>query len=68
MLEPIGYSDMYRATDVPTQNADFGIVFIHIERYNIMCSHAIIAITKLATYSVWIEKVEPQATVLIEAP
>ena len=68
MLEPIGHSDMYRDTIVPTQKADFGIVFVHIEGYNIMCGHAIIAITKMAIYSVWIEKVEPQATVLIEAP
>ena len=33
-----------------------------------MCGHAIIAITKLAIDFGWIEKVEPQATALIEEP
>ena len=33
-----------------------------------MCGHATIAITKLAIDSGWIEKVEPQTKVSIEAP
>ena len=31
MLEPRGHSDMYGAIVVPSQKADFGVVFIHNE-------------------------------------
>ena len=68
MLEPRGHCDMYGAIVVPSQKADFGVVFTHNEGYSTMCGHATIAITKLAIDSGWIEKVEPQTKVLIEAP
>ena len=68
MLEPRGHSDMYGAIVVPSQKADFGVVFIHNEGYSTMCGNATIAITKLAIDFGWIEKVEPQTKVSIEAP
>ena len=68
MLEPRGHSDMYGVIVVPSQRADFGVVFMHNEGYSTMCGHATIAITKLAVDSGWIEKVEPQTKVIIEAP
>ena len=68
MLEPRGHSDMYGAIVVPSQKADFGVVFTHNEGYSTMCGHATIAITKLAIDSGWIETIEPQTKVSIEAP
>ena len=68
MLEPRGHSDMYGVIVVPSQRADFGVIFTHNEGYSTMCGHATIAITKLAVDSGWVEKVEPQTKVLIEAP
>ena len=68
MLEPRGHSDMYGAIVVPSQKADFGVVFIHNEGNSTMCGQATIAITKLAIDFGWIEKVEPQTKVSIEAP
>ena len=68
MLEPRGHSDMYGVIVVPSQRADFGVIFMHNEGYSTMCGHATIAITKLAVDSGWVEKVEPQTKVLIEAP
>ena len=68
MLEPRGHSDMYGAIVVPSQKADFGVVFTHNEGYSTMCGHATIAITKLAIDSGWIEMIEPQTKVSIEAP
>ena len=68
MLEPRGHSDMYGVVVVPSQRADFGAVFMHNDGYSTMCGHATIAITKLAVDSGWVERVEPQTKVLIEAP
>ena len=68
ILEPSGPSDMCGAIIVTNQKSDFGVVFIHNEGYSTMCGHATIAITKLAIDSGWIEKVEPQTKVSIEAP
>jgi|TARA_B110000495_G_scaffold201807_1_gene220186 proline racemase len=68
MFEPRGHSDMYGVVVVPSQRADFGVVFMHNDGYSTMCGHATIAITKLAVDSGWVEKVEPQTKVLIEAP
>ena len=68
MLEPRGHADMYGVVVVPSQKADFGVIFMHNEGYSTMCGHATIAITKLAVDLGWIEKVEPQTKVLIEAP
>ena len=68
MLEPRGHSDMYGAIVVPSQKADFGGGIAHNEGYSTMCGHATIAITKLAIDSGWIEMIEPQTKVSIEAP
>ena len=68
MLEPRGHSDMYGVIVVPSQRADFGVIFMHNEGYSTMCGHATIAMTRLAIDSGWIAKVEPQTKVLIEAP
>ncbi|MDO6446650.1 proline racemase family protein [Colwellia sp. 1_MG-2023] len=45
MFEPRGHADMYGAliTEPCTENADFGILFMHNEGYSSMCGHGIIA-------------------------
>ena len=49
MWEPRGHTDMYGAiiTEPVTQDADFGVFFMHNEGYSTMCGHAIIALTKI---------------------
>jgi trans-L-3-hydroxyproline dehydratase len=50
MLEPRGHADMYGCiiTEPVTDNADFGVLFMHNEGYSAMCGHGIIAVTKVA--------------------
>lgn len=50
MWEPRGHADMYGAvvTEPTTEEADFGVLFLHNEGYSTMCGHAIIALGKIA--------------------
>ena len=61
MLEPRGHADMYGCilTDPTTEEADFGVIFMHNEGYSTMCGHAIIGITKLAVELGWIPQKAP---------
>ncbi|PWJ43755.1 proline racemase family protein [Sediminitomix flava] len=70
MWEPRGHTDMYGCILVPpnSEEADFGILFIHNEGYSTMCGHAIIAITKLAIQMGWKEKSYPTTEFQIDAP
>lgn len=70
MWEPRGHADMYGCLITPPNDAgaDFGIIFIHNEGYSTMCGHATIAITKLAVELGWVEKVEGETKVVIDAP
>jgi proline racemase len=47
MWEPRGHADMYGAILTPpmTQDADYGVLFMHNEGYSTMCGHGIIALT-----------------------
>src|SRR5688500_20308225 len=47
MWEPRGHADMYGAILTPpvTDEADYGILFMHNEGYSTMCGHGIIAVT-----------------------
>ncbi len=47
MFEPRGHADMYGCfiTEPVTDNADFGILFMHNEGFSTMCGHGIIAVT-----------------------
>jgi len=49
MFEPRGHSDMYGAILTPpvTDEADYGILFMHNEGYSTMCGHGIIAVTTI---------------------
>jgi len=50
MFEPRGHADMYGAllTEPCTEQADFGILFMHNEGYSSMCGHGIIAAVSVA--------------------
>jgi len=70
ILEPRGHADMYGCILTPavTQEADFGIIFIHNEGYSSMCGHGIIAITKVSIEAGLVEMVEPLTIVKIDSP
>lgn len=70
LFEPRGHADMYACILVPPNDAegDFGILFLHNEGYSTMCGHAIIAISTLAVQLGWIDAVEGENTLKIDAP
>ena len=49
MWEPRGHADMYGAILTPpvTEEADYGILFMHNEGYSTMCGHGIVAVTTI---------------------
>ncbi len=70
MWEPRGHANMYGCiiTAPLTNNADFGIIFMHNEGYSTMCGHGIIAVTKVAIECGLVQMVEPQTIVKIDTP
>jgi trans-L-3-hydroxyproline dehydratase len=70
MWEPRGHADMYGCVIVPavTDQADFGILFLHNEGYSSMCGHGVIAITKVAVESGMVAMQEPGTIVKIDTP
>lgn len=70
MFEPRGHADMYGCilTEPVTQEADFGILFLHNEGYSTMCGHAIIAITKVAVETGFVKTVNPVTEIKIDSP
>ena len=58
MWEPRGHADMYGAIVTSSTDADFDVIFIHNEGYSTMCGHAIIALTKLAVETGFVNKNE----------
>jgi trans-L-3-hydroxyproline dehydratase len=69
MWEPRGHADMYGCiiTSPVSQEADFGVIFMHCDGYSSMCGHGIMAITKVAIESGLVEKVEPITTIRIDS-
>ncbi|MBI9036950.1 MAG: proline racemase family protein [Bacteroidales bacterium] len=70
MWEPRGHADMYGAIITPpvSENADFGVLFIHNEGYSSMCGHGIIALTKVALETGMIRMKSPETTIRIDTP
>ena len=70
MWEPRGHADMYGCiiTQPVSEEADFGVIFMHNEGYSSMCGHGIIAVTKVAIESGLVKIVEPRTTIKIESP
>ncbi len=70
MFEPRGHADMYGAviTKPTTEDADFGIFFMHNEGYSTMCGHAIIALTKFVVETGIVNKKGNEPEFIINAP
>lgn len=70
MFEPRGHADMYGCILVPPndEEADFGILFLHNAGYSTMCGHAVIAIATLAVEMQWVNVVEGENMIKIDAP
>ncbi|MDD5645897.1 MAG: proline racemase family protein [Candidatus Bipolaricaulis sp.] len=70
MWEPRGHADMYGCLVTPptTDDADFGVLFMHNEGWSTMCGHGVIAVTTAAVELGWIPPREPETTVRIDAP
>jgi trans-L-3-hydroxyproline dehydratase len=70
LFEPRGHADHYGCiiTDPVTEDADFGVIFLHNEGYSTMCGHAIIAVTKAAVETGMIAAAEPETEIKIDSP
>lgn len=70
MWEPRGHADMYGCiiTQPVSDDADFGVLFLHNEGYSSMCGHGIIAVATVALETGMIPAVEPVTTLRIDAP
>lgn len=70
LFEPRGHADHYGCiiTDPVTEDADFGVIFLHNEGYSTMCGHAIIAVTKIAVETGMIALSEPETEIKIDSP
>ncbi len=70
MWEPRGHADMYGCIVTPpvTQEADFGVLFMHNEGYSTGCGHGIIAITAVAVETGLLPMTSPETQVKIDTP
>ena len=70
MYEPRGHADMYGCfiTKPVTEDADFGILFIHNEGFSTMCGHGIIAITTIAVETGFVKIKTPGQKIRIDTP
>jgi len=70
MWEPRGHADMYGCLITPavTEDADFGVLFLHNEGWSTMCGHGIIAVTKVALETGLVMMRGPETVVRIDSP
>ncbi len=70
MWEPRGHADMYGCVVTPPESddADFGVLFLHNEGYSTMCGHGIIAMATLAVETGLVAVQEPETVIRIDAP
>jgi proline racemase len=70
MFEPRGHADMYGGylTEPVSENADFGVIFVHNEGYSDHCGHGVIGLATAAVELGWIERTSPETRVGIDAP
>ena len=70
MWEPRGHADMYGCVLVPpeSEDADFGILFLHNEGYSTMCGHGIIAIATVVLETGILPAEEPETIIRIDTP
>ncbi|ABV87029.1 proline racemase family protein [Shewanella pealeana] len=70
MHEPRGHADMYGAliTEAVTEEADFGVLFLHNEGYSSMCGHGILALVKVMCQTDSIDLGLEPRTIKIDSP
>ena len=70
MWEPRGHADMYGCiiTEAVTDEADFGVLFLHNEGYSSMCGHGIIGVTKVVLETGMMPIQEPTTKIVIDTP
>ena len=70
MWEPRGHADMYGCLIVPpvTEEADFGVLFMHNEGYSTMCGHGIIAVVTAVVETGIVPIAGPETVVCIDTP
>jgi trans-L-3-hydroxyproline dehydratase len=70
MWEPRGHADMYGCilTEPVSDQADFGILFLHNEGYSSMCGHGIIGIATVVLETGALPMTEPITTLRIDSP
>lgn len=70
MFEPRGHADMYGGylTEPVSENADFGVIFVHNEGYSDHCGHGVIALATAAVELGWVTRTSPETRVGIDAP
>ncbi len=70
MLEPRGHADMYGALIVEpdSDDAHFGVLFMHNEGYSTGCGHAVIALATVAVETGLVPMTEPETLVKMDTP
>ena len=70
MLEPRGHADMYGViiTEPETDEADFGVIFMHNDGYSTGCGHAVIGVTKTFVETGLIKPIEPETMIRMDVP
>jgi len=70
MWEPRGHADMYGCIVTPpvSEEADFGVLFLHNEGYSSMCGHGIIGIATVALETGMLPMQYPETCLRIDAP
>jgi proline racemase len=68
--EPRGHADMYGCfvTEPEDEGADLGVVFFHNAGYSTACGHGTIALATAALETGMIQAVEPETTLVLDAP
>jgi proline racemase len=70
MWEPRGHADMYGCVITPpvTEDADFGVLFLHNEGWSTMCGHGIIGVTKVVVETGMVQSQGDETVVRIDSP
>lgn len=70
ILEPRGHAEMYGSylVDPVSDQADFGVIFVHNEGYSDHCGHGVIGLASAAVQLGWILRTAPETRVGVDAP
>ncbi len=70
MFEPRGHHGMYGCvvTDPISENADFGVLFMHNEGFSTMCGHGIIGVVTALVETGQLTITDSNQTILIDSP